>query len=481
MTGALWWLSCLPEWLAFRRSAGRVAATQQSYLQALCERNRDCGYFRAHGVRSWRDFREKLPLVSYADLRPWIEERPRELCREPIRLFEPTSGTQALKLIPYTASLQREFQRGVGSWIADLFGGKPELMRGRAYWAITPPPPRAEQVQGIPVGFEDDAAYLSGWGQRLVRSMLAVPRPCGLDETLQQLLHCPDLSLVSVWSPSYWLLLLERLRQNWTHFASQPGLGERMARAEKGGFSALWPRLHFLSCWADGPSVRFRSALRSDFPDLFIQPKGLLATEAFISFPLLGRSGAALALRSHFFEFLDSAGNLCLAHELEQGQRYEVVVSTGGGLYRYRLGDQVSVTGFLDQCPLLRFRGRAGVVSDHFGEKLTPEAVDLWLPTRSGPCFVAYEDGGYVLYATGPLDELVREGEEDLCCFYHYRVCRELGQLRPLRGYELESESWEPFYAYLESLGRRRGEVKVAGLRLEENWSHHLPGAWLLK
>jgi hypothetical protein len=284
-----------------------------------------------------------------------------------------------------------------------------------------------------------------------------------------------------VWSPSYWLLLLERLRQNWAQFASQPRLGARMALAEKQGLSALWPRLGFLSCWADGPSARFRPALRADFPDLFIQPKGLLATEAFVSFPMLGRGGAALALRSHFFEFLDSAGKPVLADQLELGQSYEVIVSTGGGLYRYRLGDQVSVLGYLDECPLLRFCGRAGIVSDHCGEKLAPEAVDLWLPTRSGPCFVAYEDGGYVLYATGPLGELVGKGEQELCSFYHYRICREWGQLQSLRGYELASESWEPFYARLEALGRRRGEVKVAGLRLEENWSRHLPGAWLLK
>ncbi|MBS2036354.1 GH3 auxin-responsive promoter family protein [bacterium] len=478
MTAGLWWLSCLPEWRAFERATRRVALTQERYLRELFHRNQNCGYFRAHRLTSWRDFRQQLPLVEYAQLQPWIEQRPSELCSEPIRLFEPTSGTQALKLIPYTASLKRDFQRGLSPWIADLYGGKPELMRGRAYWAITPPPQRMEQVQGIPVGFEDDAAYLSGWGQQLVRRMLAVPRPCGLDETLEHLLRCRDLNLVSVWSPSYWLLLLERLRQKWTDFASLPGLSQPMARAREQGLQALWPRLRLLSCWADGPSKRFLTELRADFPDLFIQPKGLLATEAFVSFPLLGRAGGALALRSHFFEFLDSSG-IHLAHQLCQGQTYEVVVSTGGGFYRYRLGDQVSVRGFLNECPLLTFVGRAGLVSDHFGEKLTPEAVDLCLPQGSGPCFVAFEEDSYVLYASNLAEQQVRKAEQQLCSFYHYRLCRELGQLQPLRGYQLSSDNWEPFYSRLEGLGRRRGEVKVASLRLEADWSLHLPGQWL--
>jgi len=484
LSAGLWWLSGFPEALRFRRAAGRVAETQSAYLVDLCQRNQESAYFRQYGVRRAEDFREKLPLVSYADLESWIDRmargESRVLCSEPVKLFEPTSGTQAIKLIPYTRSLKAEFQRGLAAWISDLYAQKPGLLRGKAYWSITPPPQRPTYTEGgIPIGFEDDAAYLSGWEQKLVRRLLAVPRAGDLDQTLEQLLHCPDLSLVSVWSPTFWLLLLERLRRHWDAWARRPALANRMARAETQGLSALWPQLRLLSCWADGPSVRFLPALRADFPEMFIQPKGLLATEAFLTFPVLGRRGAALSVRSHYFEFLDEAGQLWLAHQLNSGQTYEVVVSTSGGLYRYRLGDRLKVTGFLRDCPLLRFVGRTGLVSDHFGEKLTPEAVELWLPTRQGPCFVAFEGDGYVLYGQGDLRDAVSVGEESLCFFYHYRLCRELGQLAPLRAYELEENAWEPFYARLESLGRRRGEVKPLALRLEVDWSHSLPGRFI--
>ncbi len=480
MFGALWWLSCLPEALRFQQAAGHAQAAQANVLQDLWQRNQSCEYFRHHGLKRQEDFRDKLPLVGYSELEEWIDRCARGqnnvLCSEPIRLFEPTSGTQATKLIPYTASLKAEFQRGLSAWIADLYGFKPALMSGRAYWSITPPAERPQRTSGgIPIGFEDDAAYLSGWSQRLVRSLLAVPKAADLDETITQLLHCTDLKLVSVWSPTFWLLLLERLKTHWDQWASRPALAARMA----GGLPGLWPQLSLLSCWADGPSVRFLPALRADFPNLFIQPKGLLATEAFVSFPLLGRRGAALSLRSHFYEFLGEDGCQYLPHQLVQGRTYEVVVSTGGGLYRYRLGDRVRVTGFYRECPLLRFVGRTGVVSDHCGEKLTPDAVELWLPTRAGPCFVAFEAGGYVLYGEGDLSEAVREGESVLGHYYHYRLCRQLGQLKPLRAFQIEENAWEAFYARMESLGRRRGEVKPLALRLEEDWSRHLPGHWL--
>src|SRR5207244_10027784 len=73
----------------------------------------------------------------------------------------------------------------------------------------------------------------------------------------------------------------------------------------------LWPRLALISCWADAAAAQFLSELRELFPEVEVQPKGLLATEAFVSFPLLDHSGAALALRSHFFEFEEHGGGRC--------------------------------------------------------------------------------------------------------------------------------------------------------------------------
>ena len=128
-------------------------------------------------------------------------------------LLEPTGGSSGgEKWIPYTAALRRQFQRGVAAWIADLFRHRPAVRRGRAYWSISPAlgPPR-RTAGGIPVGFDDDAAYLGWLEQWAVRRLLVAPsrlsrigdlrlfRYC----TLLSLLAAEDLALISIWNPTF--------------------------------------------------------------------------------------------------------------------------------------------------------------------------------------------------------------------------------------------------------------------------------------
>ena len=49
----------------------------------------------------------------------------------------------------------------------------------------------------------------------------------------------------------------------------------------------IWPGLALISCWTDAAAGQFLPQLRELFPAIEIQPKGLLATEAFVSFPLV--------------------------------------------------------------------------------------------------------------------------------------------------------------------------------------------------
>ena len=58
-----------------------------------------------------------------------------------------------------------------------------------------------------------------------------------------------------------------------------------------------------------------------------MHPKGLIATEGIVTIPFEGHH--PLAIRSHFFEFLDRNDQPKLAHELEAGSEYTVVLTTG--------------------------------------------------------------------------------------------------------------------------------------------------------
>ena len=160
-----------------------------------------------------------------------------------------------------------------------------------------------------------------------------------------------------------------------------------LTHGEKSFFERTWPDLAVISCWTDGASAAEARRLREFFPTTAIQGKGLLATEACVSLPLAAGRGPVLAVRSHFFEFTTDDGRCLAAHEVEAGTEYSVVVTTGGGLYRYRLEDRVLVTGFLGTTPTLRFLGKAGHVCDRYGEKLHVRHVRprSWMPSWPAP------------------------------------------------------------------------------------------------
>ncbi|HXE71158.1 MAG TPA: GH3 auxin-responsive promoter family protein [Candidatus Nitrosotenuis sp.] len=528
-----WKALCLPEALAFHRATRQVARTQRQVLGEILRREADCQFGQRHGfarLRSVREFQERVPLAGYEDYRPFLERMAAGerglLTAQPVLLFEPTSGSAtATKLIPYTPLLKAQYRRALAAWMADLFGHRPQLLRGRAYWSVSPAArAQARTPGGTPIGFEDDSQYLGFVGSWLVRAALAVPpavrRLPDIDTfryvTLLHLLACRDLTLISVWNPSFLTLLLERLPA-WgprlvqdlargTLSAPGPvpeGLGLRLrphpARARQvetalaRGPRALWPRLGLVSCWTEAQAAAALPRLGQLLPGVFVQGKGLLATEGVVSFPLHGQPAPALALRSHFFEFLLDDGSLRLAHELEEGQEACVVLTTGGGLYRYRLGDRVRVVGHLHQCPLLSFLGRESLVGDRFGEKLHEHHVRRCLQevlARRGLeaplAMLAFEPalGAYALFieAEAGDEELLalgRELEEALADNFHYRYCRDLGQLGELRVFRLGEDGPS---AYLRAESRRGlalGDIKPLALHPGQGWSQKFRGRFL--
>ena len=533
-----WMLKYLPEARAFRRATWRVSQTQAALLAALLRHNRDTEFGRAHGfsgIASVRAYQERVPLSGYEDYAPFIERiaagKARVLTVDPVQLLEPTSGTTCgEKLIPYTAGLRRQFQRAVAVWIHDLFRHRPLLRQGRAYWSISPAlsPPR-RTVAGIPIGFDEDAAYL-GTFERWALDRLLVRPPTSLKQanletfryaTLLHLLRAEDLTLLSVWNPTFLTTLLEPLpvwhdrlcadlRQGTfsppgakaTGHVPQPAgrtrdpcraaaLGSifRMRATFADKLRLIWPRLALVSCWTDAAAGRFVPALQALFPAAEIQPKGLLATEGCVSFPLLRPAASVLAVRSHFFEFQEAHAGACrLAHEIEPGGRYHVILTTAGGLYRYQLRDEVEVVGFENRCPLLRFLGKADRVSDLVGEKLAEPHVRAvleraFMVQQLAPTFVLLVPvlearPHYRLYVQG-LDRsasalLQAELEAGLQENPYYRYAVQLGQLAPVDIHVLAPDTvpaWRIYERHCLTRGQRAGNIKPAVLDAWSGWA----------
>jgi hypothetical protein len=470
----LWYASNLPAWHAFVRAIQDPERAQDEVFCRLMRQASRTAFGRAHGLTagcSYEAFGERVPLRPYDVLAPWIQRlrdgEQNVLTADPVCRLSTTSGTTSgRKLIPYTATLRAEFNRAIAPWIVDLFHTHPALFAGRAYWSISPVArPASVEPSAVPIGFEDDSDYLGGIRKRLVDSVMAVPssvrHASSMEEwrqqTIQFLRPAKDLRLISIWHPSFLNLLFQH--------DSTP--------------LPPWPKLSLISCWADGYSALPAADLARQFPKVALQPKGLLATEGVVSIPFRGRW--PLAVRSHFLEFLDSQGGVRRSHELDDGQEYEVILTTGGGLYRYRLGDLVRVEGFAGRTPSVRFRGKANQVSDRFGEKLAEPFVagvlDQLRRSNSGQwtfAMLAPDGNAYCLFIEGEYPkDLANAMEIALQANPHYRYCRDLGQLRACT-IERVSGAHVKFIRRMVELGQRPGDVKPAALSPLDDWRQWL-------
>jgi hypothetical protein len=516
-----WVLANAGGWWQFRTALANPAAVQETILRRYVRENGSTAFGQAHGfskIRTIQDFQNRVPLTGYAEMEPWIARvaagEAGVLTHSPVRTLEVTSGSSAAaKLIPYTAAMQGEIRRAVAPWVFDLYKDRPRLAFGCAYWSISPL--AMDEEEAVKVGFEEDAEYLGGSWSRLVDSTLAVPGGVrflrDVDSfryaTLLFLLRRVDLTLISVWHPSFLTLLMGALPGFWAELVQDVERGTEIVgrrlkpltqraaelrRLAPDALTRIWPRLGLISCWGDAHAELHLDELRRAFPGVEIQPKGLLATEAFVTIPFAGKM--PLAIRSHFFEFLPEDERPRLASELEPGGIYSVVVTTGGGLYRYRLGDRVEVTGFAERTPSLRFLGRGGHISDLRGEKLHESFVAGALARafrRLGlaPRFamLAPDEAGrgaprYVLYleTETPIPSLAAAVEEELAANPHYRTCVALGQLAPAGVFLIEGDAFPLYLRHCRERGQRLGDVKPLALSAFP-WRGVFPGRIDLK
>jgi GH3 auxin-responsive promoter len=529
LVNGAWIANCSREQHRFGEALDRVEETQRRHLLELLRRNARTRFGAAHHfahIASVAEFQRHVPITPYDALAPQIEaiangERD-VLTAEPVRLFQPTSGsTSGTKLIPWTSAVAREFRRGIDPWIATLYRRQPALLRGTAYWSISPPATSPRTHGRLRVGFDHDAGYLGFVGRKLFSFVSAVPADvarCGeiaefRTRTLLALLADEDLCLISIWSPTFLAILLDDFlarRDEIIGLLAGSGRARARRRAEflrsltragaaPGLFEQVWPKLTHLSCWTHGPSEAYAANLRRYFPTVEIQGKGLVATEAFVSLPFQTGADPVLAVNSHFFEFqAPGSAKLSLAHELTLGAEYEVVITTGGGLYRYPLGDRVRVTGFIRGTPCLRFVGRGNFVSDLFGEKLhgpfVQQVIDRAIARQKIPvrfALLAPVDDetagtGYTLFLaadTIPNPEQLRRSMEDgLAENFHYSHCRRLGQLSGARIFQIRQEAVSAeaiFVNEMLSRGFKAGDVKMNPLDRRLGWESRFSGRFV--
>lgn len=482
------------------RRKGDVMTRQETWLRDCINRNMSTDYGRQHGfdqINSIEEFRDRVPLVNYEDLMSLIERvssGEADVLFEGVPIaFERTGGSSGgNKLIPYSKASLLDFRSAILPWLADAtvtFG----LAGGCAYWAISPATRLPEQTRGgIPIGLPD-GAYLGNEALPAFIELSAVPPWLGNIAnvrdwqlaTLYWLIRRNDLGIISIWSPTFFLTLLEKIEQlvaELTGLLNQGGciagqvlphdvlaLSRLNEYIQSKDTRKLWPGLKLISCWADASSKPFIQELRKRFPFASFQGKGLLSTEGVVTVP--NEEGLpVLAADSGFFEFLSDDGRTKFSHELLSGVNYEVVMTTSGGLYRYRTGDVVVCEGFRNSLPVLRFVGRNNLMSDMVGEKLTEEFVTDCLKDIGGFRMLlphVRDKARYVLVvdALSDIDSIlnIESVEASLSRNPQYAYARKIGQLDELSVVQV-NHPWDIFQRRAVERGVRLGDVKVPSL-----------------
>ena len=496
-----------------RRSYARLveqlqnpAVAQQALLGELLRDLAKTEYGRAHRIKSNDDyeaFAARLPLVRYDDLCEWVERQQRTernvIVAGRVLFYEPTSGSSgAAKLIPYTRSLKSAFYHMFAVWLYDLMVHGPRFETGKFFFSISPVARREQQTaRGLRIGLEDDADYLKGWMRGLLKPYVVAP------PAVKRLSHADDfkhvlavlllaearLETISIWNPSLLDVLLSfiearrdallddlqqgRIRRDGFTFRFKRASRERLALLSETpiDWRRIWPHLKLISCWTSANAQAAARRIAGRFPNVFLQGKGLLATEAPMTLPLIEAAGCVPLVGEVFSEFIDEAGRPSRIHELEAGREYEIIVTPRGGFARYRTGDRVRATHFYQATPCLKFIGRSDAVCDLVGEKLNERFAQLCLSRLIGasgrfqtllPVMSADEPSHYVLVTdelAGDVNAFASKLDEAFCDAHHYGLARRLGQLAPLR-VRVTPKARAVYYDHFVRKGMKWGDIK---------------------
>jgi len=462
--------TCLKNYLAFVRSLDRLENTQLEILQRLT------------GSSDYEKFRNVFPVTVYENWRENIEER--RILEKGITQFIPTSGsTQKIKWIPYTKNFKSELWKATAPWLYDIYKRYPKIKNGTHFWSLSwlPEDMRHEYQT-------NDLDFFIGLEKVFLEQVMTMPKsaikaPTLEDSMKEAILSLIDkkVTLISIWSPTFLLELLNFLLLEKEYFLSMvdersKDILLRHNKLSPAFTKELFPHLILISSWATSTSSHYAEVLKKLFEHAQFEAKGLWATEGVVTIPYQGNF--PLATNSHFYEFmLEDTNEILPSWKLGIGMKVSPILTTGSGFCRYQLNDLLIVEGFVGVTPCLKFLGRINEV-DLVGEKIsalvaqeilslisrefTVKAISLMAFIEPHPHYMILVEGKSEHEI---LEAVSKRVEELLEQNFHYKLARELHQLSACQVLCSES-AMDDYLSYCEKQIAIRGNIKLEPLLL---------------
>lgn len=513
-------LNCFQADRRFKQQQDQLEKTQRQRLSSILASST---LAQQHNVTSYEAFREAFPVTRYQDWRHLIADaraKKSALSSSKIVRFQPTSGSsEQIKFIPYNKAFLSELDQAIGPWLSSMYRLCPTLKNGKHYWSVSWLPESQREVLKDD-NLNDDSALLDLTKRILSTYTQAVPSDVSfaaraedaLFATLCYLVATEDLALISIWSPTFALQLLENLAEyhaeivnvllhgDWgrhknslqqvkaPYSPERAALLKQLSEKQKIDLAVLWPKLSLISSWDTAGSSEWAKQLQELVPHVQFEGKGLWATEGVVTIPYDGLY--PLAYQSHFYEFEylsgSQTGEIIPSWLLKEGDHVSPILSCGNGMLRYSMDDHLLVSGFFGQVPCFAFQGRRFGV-DLVGEKLAPEIASKILATfkqdqlrpislfaidtnqQKKPFYCALYEGNPLFMPTA--EEIDRE----LRANFHYELARDLGQLEAPQVVCVEN-GWETYKKLVMQDGMIEGNIKPEPLKkiALASWLEHI-------
>ncbi len=366
----------------FREAKRDVLKAQRRLLFNILEKNKNTVYGKRYGfkkIRSLADFQKNVPVISFEDISHLVERIKRGekniLTKDKVIYFATTSGsTNKPKLIPVTRQRIVSFKKELSLWSFKFLRMFPEVLKGKLLYFAGPYDEGRTQA-GIMYGsISGFLAYRSSW---FVKRKLVVPprlyNELDFDKKIREIAKLAIRSKVTQLGfafPIEVLLFFDFIKKNKKSLIAairDEGHWFKARILEKKEFTpqALWPKLRVINCIKSQQNKYYIDEIEALLPDVLINDPGIYSSEGRLSLCISpGSLEGLLPVTINFFEFKEiGSDKILLADEVKIGEKYEVIMTTREGLYRYAMGDVVEIAGFKDSIPLIKFYERTNYLN----------------------------------------------------------------------------------------------------------------------
>lgn len=382
-------LNSFMTWL-FKSRLGQIenfkenpTAVQDQTFSELIEAGKRTEFGKQFGfdrIKTYRDFESQVPIFDYETFKPFIEKtmqgKQQVIWNSDIEWFAKSSGTTSSrsKYIPVSEeSLEECHYKGGKDMVSIYVSNNPEtkLFTGKS----------------LSIGGTLEKNPLNPEGTARAGDISAV-----IMQNLPiwaQFARTPSLetALMGEWESKIEKMARETMNENVTSIAGVPTwtvvLIQRILQLKKAkNILEVWPNLEvfFHGAVAFGP---YRSLFKELIPsDKMRYMETYNASEGFFGIQDQPDSDELLLLLDYgiFYEFIPmdewekEHPQVISLRDVEIGKNYALVISTNGGLWRYKIGDTVKFTSTLPY--RFRISGRTKHFINAFGEEVIVENAE---------------------------------------------------------------------------------------------------------